>query len=73
MYTMYTYTYIYIYEYMYTMYTMYTHILCILIYYVSQCAFHTMSTVCQSNFLGFSVQSTHIQCSTLCVSHFLCF
>ena len=35
--------------------------------------FTLCSTVCQSDFLGFSVQSTHIQCSTLCISHFLCF
>ena len=35
--------------------------------------FTLCSTVCRSDFLGFSVQLTHIFFSTLCVSHFLFF
>ena len=33
--------------------------------------FKLWSTVCRSDFLGVSVQLTHIFCSTLCISHFL--
>ena len=44
-----------------------------LTYCVLQCAFHIMFYSVPSDFLGFSVKSTLIQCSTLCISHFLCF